>query len=291
MGAEEYNGTFIGMRRPHDDLMVFRIRPDAPIPPYEAGQWISIGVGMWEPRVAGLAVENVTDEERAKLVRRPLSISCSILADGSDALLRPEDEAWYELYATFPREAPVPPAFTARLFALEPGARLWVAEAPRGQNTLAAVQPEDNVLFAATGTGDAPHNRMIWELLRRGHRGRIASFVSTRRVIDQAYTDVHRRLMRLVPNYRYIPLATREQGPRLQHLIQNGELEERAGFGLDPDRTRVFLCGNPAMVGAPRLQDGQRVFPHAGGMVELLEARGFHCDPEHGTLNIHFERY
>jgi len=291
VGVEEYNGTLVHVRRPHDDLMVFRVRPDAPIPPYEAGQWISIGVGMWESRVAGLAPECIADEERVKLVRRPLSISSSILADGGDALLRLEDESWYELYATFPREAPVPPALTARLFALEPGARMWIAEAPRGQNTLAAVLPDDNVLFAATGTGEAPHNRMILELLRRDHRGRIASFVSTRRRADQAYGDVHERLMRLYPNYRYVPLATRENAPRLQQLVQNGELEERAGFGLDPSRTRVFLCGNPAMVGAPRLQDGGRVFAHVGGMVELLEARGFHSDPEHRTLNIHFERY
>lgn len=289
MGVEEYNGTFIGVRRPHDDLMVFRIRPDAPIPPYEAGQWISIGVGMWEPRVAGLAPESLADEECAKLVRRPLSISSSILADDSDTLLRPEDETWYELYATFPRAAA--PAFTARLFALEPGARLWIADAPRGQNTLAPVQPDDDVLFAATGTGEAPHNRMIWELLRRGHRGHIASFASTRQRIDQAYRGMHERLMRLAPRYRHIAVVTGEKMPRLQALLRSGELEERAGFGLDPARTRVFLCGNPAMVGAPRLQEGSRVFAHQDGMVELLEQRGFHCDPEHGTLNIHFERY
>jgi ferredoxin--NADP+ reductase len=289
VGAEEYNGTFIAVRRPHDDLMVFRIRPDAPIPSYEAGQWISIGVGMWEPRVAGLAPETIADEERAKLVRRPLSISSSILADDGDTLLRPEDETWYELYATFPRAAA--PAFTARLFALQPGARMWIADAPRGQNTLAAVQPEDDVLFAATGTGEAPHNRMIWELLRRGHRGRIASFASTRQRVDQAYRGMHERLMRLVPRYRHIAVVTGEKMPRLQALLRSGELEERAGFELDPSRTRVFLCGNPAMVGAPRMQDGARVFTHQDGMVEQLEARGFHCDPEGGTLNIHFERY
>jgi len=291
VGVEEYNGTLVHVRRPHADLMVFRVRPDAPIPAYEAGQWISIGAGMWEPRVAGLAPETITDDERVNLVRRPLSISSSILADGGDELLRPEDESWYELYATFPREAPVPPAFTARLFALEPGARLWIADAPRGQNTLAPVQHDNDVLFAATGTGEAPHNRMIWELLRRGHGGRIASFVSTRRRVDQAYREVHERLMRLYPNYRYVALATREDAPRMQHLLLNGELEERAGFALDSNRARVFLCGSPAMVGAPRLQDGRRVFAHEGGLVELLEARGFHCDPEHGTLNIHFERY
>ena len=31
------------------------------------------------------------------------------------------------------------------------------------------------MLFLATGTGEAPHNYMLWELLRRGHTGRILS--------------------------------------------------------------------------------------------------------------------
>ena len=97
--------------------------------------------------------------------------------------------------------------------------------------------------------------------------------------------------MRLYPRYRHVAVVTGEKMPRLQALLRSGELEERAGFALDPSRTRVFLCGNPVMVGAPRLQDGQRVFAHQDGMVELLEARGFHCDPGDGTLNIHFERY
>jgi ferredoxin--NADP+ reductase len=287
VGAEEYNGTFVEVRRPHADAMVFRVRPDAPMPSYEAGQWISIGIGMWEERLSGLPPEQVADEDRVKLLRRPLSISSSILADGTEALHEPEP--WYELYASFPRAAA--PPFTARLFALQPGARLWIADAPRGVNTLAAVQPDDDILFAATGTGEAPHNRMIWELLRRGHRGRIASFVSTRQRLDQAYRAVHERVMRLFPRYRHVAVVTGEGMPRLQAQLQSGALEESAGFALDPARARVFLCGNPAMIGAPRLQDDRRVFAHPGGMVELLEARGFHSDPDGGTLNIHFERY
>ena len=96
-----------------------------------------------------------------------------------------------------------------------------------------------------TGTGEAPHNRMIWELLRRGHRGRIASFASTRQRIDQAYRGMHERLMRLYPSYRHIAVVTGEKMPRLQALLRSGELEERADFALDPSRARVFSVRQP----------------------------------------------
>jgi ferredoxin--NADP+ reductase len=35
---------------------------------------------------------------------------------------------------------------------------------------------------------------------------------------------------------------------RLTTLLTCGELEARAGVTLEPDRSRVMLCGNPAMV-------------------------------------------
>jgi ferredoxin--NADP+ reductase len=271
------------------------VRPDSPIPAYDAGQWITIGVGMWEPRVPGLPPEKLAQAETESIVRRPFSVSSPILRDGELRLLRPEEEDFYELYITLPRDRPVPPVMVARLFALELGARLWVDSRPRGENTLQDVRPAADVLFAATGTGEAPHNRMIWDLLGRGHPGRIASVVTTRRCADQAYREVHEHVMQLFPNYRYAAIATREPGeprPHLQEMLRSGELEERAGFALDPARTHVFLCGNPDMIGAPRIVGDDVVYPSALGMVEILERqRGFHSQSRRGCMNIHFERY
>jgi ferredoxin--NADP+ reductase len=290
----EYNATVAGRRRVHDDLMILRVRPDAPIPPFAAGQWIAIGLGLWEPPVPGVGAGEVALADRDTLVRRPYSISSSILCDGEPRLLRPGEEGFYEFYITLPREAPRPPLLVARLFALDVGSRLWVDEKPSGQNTLAGVAPEENVLFAATGTGEAPHNRMIWELLSREHRGRLASFVTTRRWADQGYREVHARVARLFPSYRHTGIATREPGEpgrRLQDLVASGRLEELCGFDFDPAKTRIFLCGNTAMIGAARLQDGKVVPPSPSGMVALLESRGFRADPRRGKINIHFERY
>jgi ferredoxin/flavodoxin---NADP+ reductase len=292
---EHYNAVVVGLRRVHDDLAIMRVRPDRPIPPYEPGQWIALGIGLWERRVVGMPPEEITEDELATLVRRPFSIGSRILHDDEPRLLRPEEEDSYEFYMALPHGTPKPPILAARLFALEVGSRLWVDAQPRGQNTLAEVQPEDDVLFAATGTGESPHNRMIWQLLRHGHRGRIASVVTTRQVADQGYRQVHERVLQLFPNYRHAAIATREPGQKgahLQELLLNGQLEELTGFKLDPRRSRVFLCGNPGMIGAPRLQDSRAVYPPVLGMVEVLEQqRGFRADPRRGNINIHFERY
>lgn len=292
---EHYNATLVRVRRVHDDLAIVRVRPDLPIPSFEPGQWIALGIGLWERRVVGMPPEEIGENELETLVRRPFSIGSRILSDTEPRLLRPDEEDAYEFYLTLPHGTPKPPLLVARLFALEEGSRLWVDAQPHGQNTLAGVQPEDDVLFAATGTGEAPHNRMIWELLRRGHRGRIASVVTTRRLADQGYREVHERVSTLFPNYVYAGVATREPGQRgahLQELLLGGHLEEMTGLELDPSRSRVFLCGNPGMIGAPRLQDGRAVYPPVLGMVEILEQqRGFRADPRRGNINIHFERY
>ncbi|MFQ5599094.1 MAG: ferredoxin--NADP reductase [Candidatus Krumholzibacteriia bacterium] len=293
---EHYDGTVLEVERPRESLMVLRVRPDGPIPKYEAGQWTLLGLGMWEPRCAGCPEETLSREDALAVTRRPYSLSCSILAGGEDRLLRPQEEGGYEFFLALAREQATGTqgaALTARLFALEPGCRLWVAEHPQGSYTLAHVQPDHDVMFLATGTGEAPHNRMIWELLRRGHRGRIASVVTVRELADLAYGPVHERLMKRFPSYRYVAVATREpgvEGSRLQEMLQSGALEERAGMRLDPERCHVFLCGSPGMLGRPRQDAGRRVYPQPPGMIELLEQRGLRADPPEGA-HIHFERY
>ena len=289
-----YNASVVSVRRVHDELIVLRVRPDAGIPAYEAGQWISLGIGAWEPRVANAGPEELPDADRSHLVRRPFSISSPLVTPDGKNLWRADHDDFYEFYFGLGREAPRAGILPSRLFALEAGGRLWVDAHPRGANTLRPVQPTDNVLFLATGTGEAPHNRMIWELLRRGHRGRIASVVTTRRRIDQGYRTAHERLVELCPNYRYAALATRdadESGMRLQEFFRSGALERDAGFALDPAQTRVFLCGSPDMIGAPRFEHGARSAPRPGGMIELLETeRGFRVEESASHIKLHFER-
>lgn len=313
--ASQYNATVVKLRRVHDDLMILRVAPDQGPLAYQAGQYTTLGLGYWEPRLTGTQEENLTDHQRRAFAKRAYSISCSILDEGG-YLVRPGLDSPVEFYSSLVRHAPAhPPALTPRLFLLNVGDRLYVGPHAHGHYTLSGVKQEDDVLFAATGTGEAPHNAMIAELLGRGHRGNIASIVCVRLHKDLGYLAEHRELERRFANYRYIPLTTRETenlDPTHQHyagklyiqdFVKSPDFEDRTQIALTPEKTHVFLCGNPDMIGAPPTRysarpaagppphDARRRFPVEGGMVELLERLGFTIDIPHQPSNIHFEKY
>jgi ferredoxin--NADP+ reductase len=227
-------------------------------------------------------------------------LSCPIESEPG-TLYDPSTTDWFEFYIVLVREGSDGrvPALTPRLFALKEGDRLQIGERVTGHYTLEAVRPGDTVLFLSTGTGEAPHNYMLWELLRRGHTGRILSACCVRYARDLGYRQTHQRLAERYPNYRYLPLTTREptvtRKVYIQDLITSGELEQHLGAPLDPATTHVFLCGNPKMIGVP-VRDratGAVSYPQPPGVIELLEARGFQADVPATKFkgNIHFEEY
>jgi len=297
-----YNGTLVWMRKPHPELVVFRVRPDFPIPAHRAGQYCSLGLGNWEPRFPGCQEENLKPGDESKVVRRAYSISCSIL-DDNDQLLDDSKRDYIEFYVTLVREGSdpaKPPALTPRLFMLRESDRINIGEKITGHYTLEPVKPGDTVLFLGTGTGEAPHNYMTWELLKNGHTGKILHACCVRMKQDLAYISTHDKLMQAYPNYEYLRLTTREpetigQKVYIQDLITSGQLEGRLGEKLDPARTHVFLCGNPKMIGVPvkNKETGAREYPKSLGVIEILEGRGFQTDNSAAKLkgNIHFEEY
>jgi ferredoxin--NADP+ reductase len=294
---QEYNATVVCFDHANPDLAILRVKPDFVIPPHRAGQYTSLGVGYWEPRVPQCQEEELAPDQWTRLVKRAYSISCPVLGADGD-LLRIEDEDFLEFYVVLVRGAEKrPPALTPRLFSLKQGGRLFVAEKITGNYTLEHVRPDDTVIFMATGTGEAPHNKMLLELLRAGHRGMIASVVCVRYQADLGYFATHQKVAARCSNYRYITLTTREQHNLanklyIQDLVRTGELEKRINRPLDPAATHMFLCGNPAMIGVPQKgADGQVVYPKPTGIVELLESRGFRCDHPREPGNIHFEKY
>src|SRR5690349_9085965 len=118
---------------------------------------------------------------------------------------------------------------------------------------------------------------MLWELLQRGHTGKILSACCVRFSRDLGYLDTHNRLMQQFPNYKYLALTTREatltKKVYIQDVITSGELEEQLGAPLDPAKSHVFLCGNPKMIGVP-LRDkatGTKSYPQPLGAIEVLE--------------------
>lgn len=306
--SKHYNASVETLTRHDDSLITMTVRPDQPFAPFEAGQYATLGLGTWEPTVLGAASEVLagTEDNPHHLIRRPYSITTS-LVDEAGQLVRAGDRPWLEFLIALVRQpdraAPAAPGLTPRLFALEEGSRLYLAPKAHGRYTLQGVQDSANVIFAATGAGEAPHNAMLAELLYRGHRGRIVSLVCVRRRHELVYADAHRRLEQVFANYRYIAFTTREPEnldpahPKyigkchVQDYFTGGYLERELGLPLDPANTHVFLCGSPAMiVGLPK--PGRQPTPEdRPSMVELLEQRGFRVDCPAQPGNIHFEKY
>jgi ferredoxin--NADP+ reductase len=298
---QSYNATAARLILPHSDLMILRVRPDYPLPAHKPGQYSTLGLGHWEPRHEGCQPETIAEKDLPKVVKRAYSISCSVLDDGG-ALLDRTGADWLEFYIVLVRDSTKekPPALTPRLFTLKEGDRLFLGEKIAGHFTLDPVQPGDTVLFLSTGTGEAPHNYMLWDLLRRGHQGRILAACCVRYKRDLGYLAVQEELTRRYPNYAYLPLTTREADTvgrkvYIQDLLTSGQLEERLGRALDPAHTHVYLCGNPAMIGVPTRDpaSGEWVYPRPPGVVEVLERRGFQVDRPQVKIrgNVHFEEY
>lgn len=298
-----YNGTVVLLRKPNPDLMILRVRPDFGVPPHQPGQYTSLGLGTWEPRFPGCQDENPADAGAKKLVRRAYSLSCPIL-DDTGRLFDLDQTAWVEFYIVLVRETGDPnhaPGLTPRLFMLREGDRLQIGERFTGHFTLQNVNPNDTVLFLSTGTGEAPHNYMLWKLLSNGHRGKIVSLCCVRYRDDLGYRATHEKIANDFNNYTYIPLTTREAktaGAKvyIQDWLTSKHVEEVLGRPLDRATTHVYLCGNPKMIGI-KVKDpatGARKYPQPVGVIEVLERRyGFQCDDPAAKVRgqIHFEKF
>jgi ferredoxin--NADP+ reductase len=290
---EHYNATITKFEPTHSDLWVLRVKPDHGDTSHLPGQYASLGLGYWEDRIDDAHDPNM-DDKWFKLIRRSYSISHPIF-DGTGYLAAPDTEE-LEFYIVLvpPTDGHVP-ALTPRLALKRPGDRIYLGPKVAGRYTLASVaDPESAVVFFATGTGEAPHNSMVTELLRKGHTGPIVSTVTVRNNADLGYLQEHRTLAKRFANYHYLPMPTREPDVAkryLQDLIRDGDLERVLGGDLDPGQIHAFLCGNPAMIGLPEEENGELSFPDPAGVIELLVDRGFTLDKRGVPGNIHYEEY
>lgn len=294
---ENYNATITSIREHNPDLWVVRIKPDEPIEPFEPGKYTTLGLGFWEPR-ADDASEDFTEDpdQRDKMARRSYSVSSSIV-DQDGELVEPHPEEIEFYIVQVPPEQEEIPALTPRIFTKQVGDRIFMSHKFTGRYTLEGVEPDDNVVFLSTGTGEAPQNLMTAELLRRGHEGEIVSVVCVRYRRDLAYEEQQAIVDDRYANYHFVALTTREpenEGKKvyIQDFIESGRLEEVLGAPLDPATTHVFLCGNPLMIGLPKWDDdGTMHFPETRGVCEILHERGFTIDHLKERGNVHYEEY
>lgn len=289
-----YNATITHFARTHSDLWVVRVEPDHGDVSHEAGQYGSLGLGYWEARADG-ARDPGLDSKWEKLVRRSYSISSPVF-DEHGYLHDPTSSKMLEFYVVLvpPSDGRVP-GLTPRLALKRPGDRIYVGPRVAGRYTLTPVtDPESTVVLLSTGTGEAPHNAMVTELLSKGHTGPIVSVVSVRYSEDLGYLDTHRRLEQRFPNYHYLPLVTRDPDREklyVQDVVRRDLLASEFGVVLDPIRTHVYLCGNPLMIGNPEWDDDTPVWPDPEGTCQLLTERGFDLDRRGHVGNVHTEKY
>jgi ferredoxin--NADP+ reductase len=301
---DKYNACVVDRIDIHEELMLLRVCPDNGVTAFSPGQYSVMGLGYWEQRVPDCDEEQLEDKDIRRVAKRAYSFSCSML-DNDGQLRSPQEFPFLEFYVVLVRQGEEgPPGLTPRLFSLAAGDRLFVGPKATGHYSLDGIEEEDNIILAATGTGEAPHNAMVAQLLSQEHQGKIVSITCVRLRNDLGYLQTHRQLESEFSNYRYLPLTTREPenlalarpdyvGRRyLQDYFADGELEKDSGVAIEPQGTHIFLCGNPQMIGAPQKNEqGELHYPQSFGMLEFLERRGFQRDERHAPGNIHFEKY
>lgn len=297
--AKHYNATVTRIRHIHDNLLILRVRPDKGVPMLKPGQYTTLGLGSWERRHDG-----APSPEKVQLIRRAYSVSCTLVDTAGD-LKTCEKSDYLEFYITLvDRPDDKKPPLTPRLFALTVDSRIHVGPKPVGTYTLEHIGEQDDVIFAGTGTGEAPHNAMAAHLLSHEHHGRIAMLTCVRLKADAGYLTEHDKLAERFPNYQYRLYTTREaentdkSHPKyvgkqyLQQIFSGNKFEEDFGWKPNPAGTHVYLCGNPDMIGLPYKDDDEKtVFPETTGVVEILTLNGFTLDAPRNPGNIHFEKY
>ena len=158
--------------------------------------------------------------------------------------------------------------FSPALARLQPGEALWIDKTSFGFLTLERFADGEDLWLIATGTGLSAYLSMLrdthtWERFKH-----VIVIHGVQYANELAYRD---EILEMVAAHApgqllYIPITSQEPtapklSPALQSLtpparittlLDNGELERRIGITLDPSRSRVMLCGNPAMVTAMR---------------------------------------
>lgn len=200
---------------------LFSLRFTAPLGAFKAGQFIRVALDV--------------DGER---VGRPYS------------LVNAPHEPLLEIYFNVVNGGPLSP----RLAELRPGDSLWLSGTPNGFLVLDEIPEARDLWLLATGTGIGPFLSILkteapWQRFEKvvlGHSVQYARELAYRETID-ALRAAHGTQL------EFVPLVTRETVPgalprRITASIESGDLEQRTGLRLSPERSHVMLCGNSAMI-------------------------------------------
>jgi len=177
--------------------------------------------------------------------------------------------------------------FTSELSRLGPGDTLFVERRPYGFLTLERFADGRDLWLLASGTGLGPflsilRDPEVWQRFERillVHSVRTAGELAYREQIGAMPARVQAGVGGA--ELLYLPVVTRERVPgalneRITGLLDSGELERVAGLEIDPERSRIMLCGNPQMIGECRA---------------LLKARGLQLSLSRQPGQVAVENY
>jgi ferredoxin-NADP reductase len=221
--SDHYNATLVRREDHTSDLATFWVRLDGEPVHFDPGQYMTIGVYA-----------------DGKIVQRPYSVASAPQAAGDEG---------YEFYV---RLVPVL-RFTTLLWRVPVGHGMRMI-GPKGKFML---EPDDDRvhLFVSTGTGIAPFISMCRDLIRQGRPRRTVMLHGCSYVDELGYRDLLEGWQRdgTYP-LKYVPTISRPDDPRNADWTgYSGRAEAVVRDvckrnGLRPDKTVVYICGNPDMI-------------------------------------------
>jgi ferredoxin--NADP+ reductase len=221
--SDAYNATLVKRVDHTSDLATFWVKFNGEPTHFEPGQYMTIGVYA-----------------DGKIVQRPYSVASAP---------RDAGELGYEFYV---RLVPIL-RFTTLLWRLHEGHGIRMI-GPKGKFML---EPDDDRthVFVSTGTGIAPFISMTRELLAAGTPRRTVMLHGCSFQDELGYRDILEAWQRdKTYPMTYVPTISRPSDPRNASWTgRTGRAEAVVAdvckdLGLKPDKTVVYICGNPDMI-------------------------------------------
>jgi len=177
--------------------------------------------------------------------------------------------------------------FSDHLAGVQVGAPMCVDVSSYGFLTIEHFAPGRDLWLLASGTGLGPFVSMLRDPATWAAFQTVIVVHSVRHADELAYRDEMAAIANSVSlptapqRLTYVPVVTREPcagalDARIPRLIDDGRLESAAGVGLDPEHSRIMVCGNPELGRALRPQ---------------LTGRGFRVNRRGAPGQLAFENY
>ena len=247
--APQYNAHLVRRVDENDSLAYFWVKFDGEPTPFEAGQYMTIGV-MVEGRI----------------VQRPYSVASPPSVAGSEG---------YELYVRLVQGG----TFTPLLWRVEVGQAMRMI-GPKGKFMLL---PDDDRthIFISSGTGNAPFVAMMRHLLKEGGARPVVFLNGVSYERDLGYRSLVEgwERSREYP-VTYVPTVSRPKDPaNASWTGRTGRVESILPSVLDelrltPDNSIAYICGNPDMIISAEETLLARGYPEAQVKKELYWPKG-----------------